>query len=200
MSPTAACTGRQAGRQAVSVTQCAPPLRHDRRRLLLFHHRSPSALAFLHLNVRRTHVVEDALNQVRCPAALLGSTALVWSGSMQASARLLSHAASIAMLQLVYRAEDLKKPLRVTFISGGVPEPAQVRARGVAQPCVRVWRGLQQRPAALFHSHLFCCPRCLLPARTRAASPRSSSCCWSATCSSQRWLAGRPTGRRCRLM
>lgn len=28
--------------------------------------------------------------------------------------------------QLVYRAvDDLKKPLRVTFLTGGVPEPAQ---------------------------------------------------------------------------
>lgn len=27
--------------------------------------------------------------------------------------------------QLVYRADDLKKPLRVTFVTGGVPEPAQ---------------------------------------------------------------------------
>lgn len=47
------------------------------------------------VQVRRTHVVQDALNQ------------------------------------LVYRgAEELKKPLRATFISGGVPEPAQVSLGG----------------------------------------------------------------------
>ncbi|KAL4425546.1 hypothetical protein ABPG75_009562 [Micractinium tetrahymenae] len=55
----------------------------------LFQGISPAAVAFLEIHVRRTHVVEDALNQ------------------------------------LVHRAEDLKKPLRVTFFSGGVPEPAQ---------------------------------------------------------------------------
>lgn len=44
---------------------------------------------YLMLRIRRTHVVEDALNA------------------------------------LVYGADDLKKPLRVTFYSGGVSEPAQ---------------------------------------------------------------------------
>lgn len=48
------------------------------------------AAAFLHISVRRSHVVEDALNQ------------------------------------LMLREAELKKPLRVTFISGGVAEPAQV--------------------------------------------------------------------------
>ncbi|PSC76156.1 ubiquitin-ligase E3 [Micractinium conductrix] len=55
----------------------------------LFQGVNPASVAFLHISVRRTHVVEDALNQ------------------------------------LVHRAEDLKKPLKVTFYSGGVPEPAQ---------------------------------------------------------------------------
>jgi hypothetical protein len=56
----------------------------------LFQGISPVAAAFLHISVRRSHVVEDALNQ------------------------------------LMLREAELKKPLRVTFISGGVAEPAQV--------------------------------------------------------------------------
>ncbi|EFN57786.1 hypothetical protein CHLNCDRAFT_21324 [Chlorella variabilis] len=51
---------------------------------------SAAVAAFLQIRVRRSHVVEDALNQ-------------------------LAH----------LEAQDLKKPLRVTFITGGVPEPAQ---------------------------------------------------------------------------
>ncbi len=35
------------------------------------------------------------------------------------------HSCHSPTLQLVYRADDLKKPLRVTFVTGGVPEPAQ---------------------------------------------------------------------------
>lgn len=55
----------------------------------LFQGQNPSEAGFLRIAVRRTHVVEDALNA------------------------------------LVVHADDLKKPLRVTFVSGGVPEPAQ---------------------------------------------------------------------------
>lgn len=51
---------------------------------------NPQEAGFLKLNIRRTHVVEDALN------------GLVMSSE-----------------------DDLKKPLRVTFFSGGVAEPAQ---------------------------------------------------------------------------
>lgn len=57
----------------------------------LFQGLHPGGLAYLHIFVRRSHLLEDALNQI------------------------------------VQRSADLKKPLRVTFISGGVPEPAQVR-------------------------------------------------------------------------
>lgn len=67
-----------------------PPFRPPAQ--ALFQGVNAADVAFLRIRVRRTHVVEDGLNQ------------------------------------LVYcRAEDLKKPLRVTFISGGVAEPAQVR-------------------------------------------------------------------------
>jgi hypothetical protein len=50
---------------------------------------NPAEVGFLRLNIRRTHVVEDALTA------------------------------------LVLHSQDLKKPLRVTFSSGGITEPAQ---------------------------------------------------------------------------
>ena len=79
----------------LDISLCAPPLCPWLQ--ALFQGVSPVAAAFLHISVRRGHVVEDALNQ------------------------------------LVLREAELKKPLRVTFISGGVAEPAQVgRQRGRA--------------------------------------------------------------------
>lgn len=53
---------------------------------------NPAMAGYLAIQVRRAHVVEDALNQI------------------------------------MFRQADLKKPLRVTFISGGLPEPAQVQS------------------------------------------------------------------------
>lgn len=38
----------------------------------LFQGVSPASVAFLDIHVRRTHVVEDALNQVHAPAAARG--------------------------------------------------------------------------------------------------------------------------------
>jgi hypothetical protein len=55
---------------------------------------NPAMAGYLAIQVRRGHVVEDALSQI------------------------------------MVRQADLKKPLRVTFVSGGVPEPAQVRLGG----------------------------------------------------------------------
>lgn len=55
-----------------------------------FHGGNPEEAGFLKLNIRRTHVVEDALNGLGMSSE-----------------------------------DDLKKPLRITFFSGGVAEPAQ---------------------------------------------------------------------------
>ena len=101
--------------------------------------------AFLQIRVRRSHVVEDALNQ-------------------------LAH----------LEAQDLKKPLRVTFITGGVPEPAQVWRRGTRDEAA----GTLHLPNALAACRLAvasspcrrppaCLPACLAPLLCLPASVRA---------------------------
>ena len=68
--------------------------------------------------------------------------------------------------QLVYRqAEDLKKPLRVTFVSGGVPEPAQ-DAGGVTKELFQLlvsWQGLRRGVRGPLACSLHAPSACLLP-------------------------------------
>ena len=65
--------GLHAGRQPEACSPCVPtrtaatpsPAFTPRRLQALFQGVNPASVAFLHISVRRTHVVEDALNQVR---------------------------------------------------------------------------------------------------------------------------------------
>ena len=97
----------------------------------------PAALGYLQLAVRRNHVLEDVLNQVRRAALLMY---IPWLSDAAAPHPVPSNRnqprSLLACLQLAHRGQELKKPLRVTFYSGGVAEPAQARQPALSH-CTR---------------------------------------------------------------
>ena len=75
---------------------------------------NPHMVQFLDLRIRRGHVLEDAIGQV----LLLCQQMFSWENSPVVCAQV----DVVALLQVLSRRHELKKPLRVVFISNGVQE------------------------------------------------------------------------------